>query len=271
MNWKVRVTLMLLLVAGAVLVACLNQPHGAEASGHRATRTFASPWVAPGGQIEVTITAQNYGAFAQVVEALPGGFTFVRSSLPGAAVRANPDTVTFTLLDEGQFTYTVQAPVVEASFSFSGRILDQGRVDHEVGGDTSLRVGQPPAPAPTPGPQAAPVATPEPTTVPTPEPTSTPAPEPTATPTPEPTLTPAPEPTATPTPYPTPTATPTPEPTATPLPELTPTPTLQPTPTTVPVLEPPDAEGGVPPWAFILPVIVLALIVGSIAYARSQH
>ena len=89
---------LLLLMVGAILVLLLSQPDGADASGHSATRSFASPSVDPGGRIEVTITASNYGAFAQVVETIPGAFTFVGSSLPDTAVDARLDAVTFTLL-----------------------------------------------------------------------------------------------------------------------------------------------------------------------------
>ena len=200
---------MFILVGAALWGASLHQPGGPEASGHSAVRAFASPWVAPGGRLQVTITAQEYGAFSQVVETLPAGFRFVESSLPASAVIVEVDTVKFTLLGDERFTYTVEAPEAEGSYSFSGLVRDQGKVEEQVGGDTSLRVGPSPTPVPT--------ATPEPTATPTPEPTATPVPtaipEPTATPTPEPTATPVP--TATPEP----TATPTPEPAATPVPD----------------------------------------------------
>ena len=172
MNRRVRLLFLLLLMMSAVLFAFLSQLDSADASGHRATRSFTSPSVEPGGRIEVTITARGYGAFAQVVEKVPGGFTYVGSSLPNAAVSVKLDSITFTLLGEEQFSYTVQAPAVEAEFSFSGIVRDQHKVEHEVGGDASLRVGPPPTPVPTPDPQASPTATP----TPTPAPAATPAP-----------------------------------------------------------------------------------------------
>ena len=252
-------SLALLLVVGAALWGVtLHQPGVVEASGHAATRAFASPWVAPGGQIKVTITAQNYGAFAQVVETPPGGFRYVGSSLPDSAVSVTLATVTFTLLGEEQFTYTVQALPIEASYSFSGFVRDQHRDERQIGGDTSLRVGPPPTPAPTPGPMAAATATA------TPVPAATPAPAPAPTATPVPTATPRPAPTATPTLEPT--ATPVPEPTATPTPE----PAAAVTMTPVPVVEL-DEDGGLPLWLWVLPFVVLALVLGSIAYARSQR
>ena len=252
---------LLLLMTGVVLVVLFSQLDSADASGHSATRSFTSPSVEPGGRIEVTITARNYGAFAQVMEKVPGGFTYAGSSLPNAAVSVKLDSVTFTLLGEERFTYTVQAPAVTAEFSFSGIVRDQHKTEVQIGGETSLRVGAPSTPPLTPDP--APTATPEPTATPTPIPAlvATPVPAPTATP--RPTATPVPQPTAMATPRPT--ATPVPEPTATP----TPIPPASPTMTPVPVA--PTSEGdGMPLWLFVLPLIFLALVLGSIAYARRQ-
>ncbi|MXW30838.1 MAG: DUF11 domain-containing protein [Chloroflexi bacterium] len=263
MNRSIPLLLLLLLMVVVVAVAVLSQSNDAEASGHDATRSFASPSIAPGGQIEVTITARNYGAFAQVVETLPGGFTFVGSSLPDAAVDARLDAITFTLLGEEQFTYTVQAPAVEAEFTFSGVVRDQHKVEHEVGGDTSLRVGPSLAPVSTPDPQASPTAEPTPTATPVPTPTPTATPAPTATP--RPMVTPTQEPTATP--MPEPTATPVPEPTATP----TPRPPASPTMTPVPIVPTPEERGGIPPWVWVLPLLVLVLVLSSIRYARRRR
>ena len=139
-----------------------------------AVRSFSAPWTLPGGTLEVTITAAGYGSFGQVVETLPAGFRYEGSDLSEAAVKADGRTVTFTLLADERFAYTVAAPSAEGSYSFSGVLLDAKRAEQAVGGDSMIRVG----PAPTP--------TPEPTPTPTPEPTATPTPEPTATPTPEP-------------------------------------------------------------------------------------
>ena len=245
-----RKALVLLAVAVAVVgVAGLLHSAPAEATSHRAVRSFSAPWVLPGGALEVTITAAGYGGFGQVVETLPAGFSYTGSDLSEAAVKVEGRTVAFTLLGDERFTYTVAAPSAEGAYSFSGVLLDANRAKQAVGGDSSIRVG--PAPTPTPEPTATP--TPEPTPTPTPEPTATPTPtpEPTATPTPEPTPTPTPEPTATPPPEPTPT--PTPESTATPTPELTPTPTPEPTATPIPEATPtPTPE---PPTATPTPTV----------------
>ena len=160
----------------------LANPGPVDATTHSAVRSFSAPWVLPGDPLEVTIAVSDYGAFGQVVETLPEGFAYVGSDLSAASVVAEGRTVSFILIGDEEFTYTVTAPSVEGSYAFSGILQDSNRVEEAVGGDSSVRVG------------------PEPTPTPTPEPTATPTPEPTATPTPEPTATPAPEPTATPTP-----------------------------------------------------------------------
>ena len=225
------------IAALACAVACLLALHGtAGAQDHTATRGFSAEWVEPGGRLEVSIAAADYGAFGQVVETLPEGFGYEGSSLPESAVSVDGQTVAFILLESSDFTYTVTAPSEEGAYSFTGVIKNQTRQERPVTGDVEVRVGAPPTPTPEP------TATPEPTS--TPEPTATPAPtstpEPTATATPVPTATPTPVPTATPAPTAIPTLTPTPVPTATPAP--TATPRRLPTSVAAPTSAPPTSE-----------------------------
>ena len=56
-------------------VALLAQPGAVEAQSHSATRTFQQDWASPGGVLQVTINASDYGFIGQVVETLPDGFT----------------------------------------------------------------------------------------------------------------------------------------------------------------------------------------------------
>lgn len=248
MRKALMASLLLMLMAGAILGAWLHRPAEVDASGHSATRAFASSWVEPGGKLEVTIVARDFGAFARVVETLPAGFIFVASSLHDSAVDAEGSTLSFTLLDVEEFTYTVEAPRMAGVYSFSGLVADQHRENQVVGGDTSLRVGAAPTPTPTA----------------------------TATPTPTPTLTPTPRPTATSEPMPTPTPTATaaaiPEPTATAIatPEPTPTPISTETPT--PVVETPADEGSALVWIWgTLLAVALALVVGGVVYLSRRR
>ena len=183
---------MLAVAVAALWVVALLQPTPVDATSHRAVRSFSASWVLPDGQLEVTITPTGYGAFGQVVETLPPGFGFSGSGLSESQVAADGQTVTFTLLGEETFAYTVTAPAAGGSYVFSGIIKDVDKAEASVVGASSIRVGPPPTPTATPTPP--PTPTPTPTHTSTPAPTATP--EPTETATPEPT----PEPTATPTP-----------------------------------------------------------------------
>ena len=138
----IRKALALLAVAVAVVgVAGLLHSAPAEATSHRAVRSFSAPCVLPGGALEVTITAAGYGGFGQVVETLPAGFNYEGSDLSDVAVAVEGQTVAFTLLGDERFTYTVAVPSAEGAYSFSGVLLDSDRVEQAVGGDSSIRVG----------------------------------------------------------------------------------------------------------------------------------
>lgn len=230
-------------------------PGAAAAQSHSAQRSFSSEWVEPGGEVGVTVTAADYGAFGQVVETLPTGFRYTGSGLPEAAVTVAGQTISFVLLGEDQVTYTVTAGGEEGRHEFSGVLKDVNKAERVTGGSSFVRVGPPPTPTPT--------ATPTPTPIPTPEPTPTPLPAATPTPTP----TPAPAPTPTPAPRSTPTATPIP--TDTPQPAATP----QPTPTLPPVAQAAPAEGdeeGSNLIWFIVAGAAAAAAVAAIAFVAFQ-
>ena len=213
---------------------------------YNANRRFSEPWVRPGTELTVTITATGYGGLGQVVETLPAGFSFVSSSLPDAST-VEGQTVIFTLLGNDAFTYTVTASAQQGAYSFAGVLRDSDKVEQRVGGSAELTVSAtPPAtPTPTPLPTFTPTSTPTLTASPTPIPTmvatATPAPIPTPGPTPMSAPTPiatspsSPTPTIAPAPASTPsrTAAPTP-PNPVPAPSLAPAPTPMPPRTAVP-------------------------------------
>ena len=215
-----------------------------------ASRRFSQSWALPGGELTVTITAIGYGGLGQVVETLPAGFSYASSSLPEATV-VEGQTVTFTLLGDAAFSYTVTASAEEGGHAFAGVLKDADRTEQPVGGSSRIVVSVTPPATPTPIP----------TSTPTPEPTPPPTPTPALTPTP----TPAPTPTLTPTPAPTPTLTPTPAPTPTstpmPTPAPTPAPTAAPTPTVAPAVVEREEEGGLP-WLWIIVVAGAILAIG---------
>ena len=262
---SVRIIAALAIAAMLDAVAFLAQPGEVEAQSHSAERAFKQDWASPGGVLQVTITASNYGPIGQVVETLPNGFTFVNSNLLSSQIELEGQVIRFNLFGDSSFIYNVTVPPTAGLYTFNGLIRNVDRQELGVTGDTQFRVGPPPTPVPT--------STPAPTATPTPEPTATPTPDPTATPTPEPTATPTPEPTATPTPEPT--ATPTPEPTQTPEPQIiiVVEPTVAPTATAAPTQSPATAGGGgsVPGLLWFIAVLAgVGILLAIFSYIRTR-
>ena len=258
----------LAIVAMVGALALLAQPDVVEAQSHSASRTFRQNWAAPGGELRVTITASNYGAFGQVVETLPDGFTFKSATLPSSQIEQEAQVVRFNLFGDSSVNYVVTVPTTEGRYTFTGVIRNADRAERSVTGHTQFRVGPPPTPAPTSTPTPVPTATatPEPTATPTPEPTATP--EPTSTPTPSPTPAPTATSTPSPTPTPEPTPTPTPEPTATPTPE----PSATPSPTATVAVAAPEDGDGLPGILWFIPVIVvIGVILAIFFYLRNRR
>ena len=95
----------------------------------------------------VTITAVDYGLVGRVVETLPPGFRYMAGSVDPSGIRVKVEedqvedqVVTFSLLGETSFTYTVTASSAAKSYTFSGTLYDVDRVDRPVGGDSMVMV-----------------------------------------------------------------------------------------------------------------------------------
>ena len=123
-----------------------------EASAPSARRGISPRTVAPGGRVTVTITATNYGSFGGVTETLPAGFDYGSSSLPESQVTETDQDVRFILQgdDDSSFTYNVTASNTPGSYSFSGQLRDSDKVNHNVGGASSVTVRRASPPGPTP-------------------------------------------------------------------------------------------------------------------------
>ena len=129
------------IVAIALGMVGLLRPGSADATEHHsASRSFSAASVAPGGQLEVTVTATDYGAFGQIVETLPAGFGYVGSDLSEAAATVDGQTVTFTLFNDDAFTYTVTAASADGSYTFFGAIKNEEKAATPVGGDFQITV-----------------------------------------------------------------------------------------------------------------------------------
>ena len=131
-------------------------------SGPSATRSLPSGSVSAGDRVTVTITADGFGAFADVVETLPEGFNYSSSSLPSDEVSEAGQELTFSLLGAtapATFTYVVLVTDEAESGSFSGEysgvMADFTAFSGvEVDGDAGITVE---APAPS-GPSASEVS-----------------------------------------------------------------------------------------------------------------
>ena len=139
---KVLALLMVVAVAGVALGSLwLSAPGHADASGHSATRSFSSSSVAPGEEITVTILADNYGGFGNIVETLPSGFT---------SPDATGQTVNLILFGGGPQTktYTVTASDNPGSYPFSGTLADDDFESNQdkraIGGSLIVTVNAPP-------------------------------------------------------------------------------------------------------------------------------
>ena len=109
-------------------------------TGPTATRSFSPASVIPGGQVRVTVNASDYGSSGLVTERLPAGFDFVSVS-PSGIERVNGRSIEFVLVGSDQsFTYTLDAPDTENTYTFSGTLTDFERDTFDVGGSQSLRV-----------------------------------------------------------------------------------------------------------------------------------
>ena len=113
-------------------LALVAQPGGVEAQSQSASRAFQRTWAAPGGQVRVTITASNYGAFGQVVETLPDGFTFVSASLPDTQIEQEGQVVRFNLFGDSSFNYVVTVAAGEGRYTFNGVVRNADRAGTQL-------------------------------------------------------------------------------------------------------------------------------------------
>ena len=151
---KTLAIVMVAVVAGLMGVLGLSPAAAQQEGDPSATRTISPRMVDPGGEVMVSITADDYGVFGSVTEMLPAGFTYVSVSgdlNEDAVVNDTEGEVRFTLLGGGpiSFTYTVTASSVEGSHTFSGVLKDEDRQGHDVVGDPEVTVAAAPEPDPS--------------------------------------------------------------------------------------------------------------------------
>ena len=124
-------------------------PWSATTTGTPATwwaiRSFSPASVDPEGEVEVKVDATGYGSFGQVVETLPPGFSYVPSSLSDSTATVDDQEVSFILIGETSFTYTVTASSTAGFYSFSGILTNSNGEEVPVGGALTITVVSPPS------------------------------------------------------------------------------------------------------------------------------
>jgi PGF-pre-PGF domain-containing protein len=91
---------------------------------------------------QVTMNVADYGAAGQVLEKLPAGFTYVSSTLPEEAVTVNGSKVSFLLINEKSFSYTLKAPASAGTYQFAGLLRDINKTEFNVlPASSSIKVG----------------------------------------------------------------------------------------------------------------------------------
>jgi len=105
--------------------------YAAPASAGSAERSLPSS-VNANEEFQVTVNVANYGAAGQVLEKLPEGFTFVGSTLPEGAVSINGSKVSFLLMTEKSFSYTLKAPASAGTYNFVGILRDINKNEFSI-------------------------------------------------------------------------------------------------------------------------------------------
>ena len=120
-----------IIAAVVVLAAVIATP--VLASPATATRTLPAS-VVSGANFDVTIQPSDCGVAGQVEETLPPGFTYLGCTPPETQVEEVGNTITFTFLDSESFTYTVRAPIVATTttYTFHGVVKDWDRIEYPI-------------------------------------------------------------------------------------------------------------------------------------------
>ncbi|HEX73551.1 MAG TPA: hypothetical protein G4N93_00140 [Dehalococcoidia bacterium] len=111
------------------------------ASTAMATRILPAS-VESGVDFDVGIEASGCGAFGQVVETLPDGFTYLGCTPGYIGVEEVGNTVKFTFLGSESFTYRVKAPTVVTTtiYTFRGIVNDDNKNEYPIIEDNDITV-----------------------------------------------------------------------------------------------------------------------------------
>ena len=112
-----------------------------DPTGPSASRALSATSVAPGDELEVTISVTG-SSEGRIEEMLPAGFSYVDESVSSADIRVTmvADTLRFTIRQTTEFTYKVTASDVPGMYEFSG-VLNDDRTPYDITGDSDVTVG----------------------------------------------------------------------------------------------------------------------------------
>ncbi len=124
----------LCLMATVMLAAVITVP--VLASPATATRTLPAS-VSSGTEFDVAIVTSGCGAFGQVVETLPDGFSYVSCTPSDIGVEQVGDTIKFTFLGSASFTYRAKAPTIDTTttYTFHGVVKDEDNIEYPIEDD----------------------------------------------------------------------------------------------------------------------------------------
>jgi hypothetical protein len=144
MRNKMLSRMFLPIVAAVILAVVIAMP--ALASSATASRMLPTS-VESGNIFDVTVETSDCGAFGQVVETLPDGFTYVSCTPDDIGVAQVSNTVKFTFLGSASFTYRVEAPTVDTTttYTFHGVVKDEDKNAYPIqDNDITVTVNVPP-------------------------------------------------------------------------------------------------------------------------------
>ena len=140
---RVLASLVALVMIGAgIALGGASHPNQVLASSH-VVRSLSDETVEPGGRVTVTITASQYGDYAELMETLPEGFSFVSSDQPAnvLVITESGRQVRIILLGPSRtVSYTMSASHVAGRHTISGLFRDEAKLESTVAGDDTVEV-----------------------------------------------------------------------------------------------------------------------------------
>ena len=132
----------LVIIGAGIGLGGPSHPNPAQASSH-VVRSLSDQTVEPGGLLTVTINASQYGDYAELMETLPEGFSFVSSDQPANALEITEAgrQVRIILLGPSRtVTYNMTASHVAGRHTIAGLFRDEAKLESAVAGDDTVEV-----------------------------------------------------------------------------------------------------------------------------------